>query len=485
MEQKLKSLISGMAPSLGATPDGAAWCMKALHPSDAAMDCRGIPDENSMSTVMMNYQSVFSIGVPAGTGDGWETNIQVTPHPVQFARYNRGNAGGGGVGHYVDPLLNTQLTGADHASKYDALTDLASAWRLAYFGVTVTLDAPMIANQGTVVVCQKPLRPNVFAYGDLSGAPVLANMGRNLCVYNVANFPDYDVSQAMPNAYYGNAKDGVYIPMRLTHTSQEWHGPEDSLVACKDLQTGMTGRELDDDSSVPLDWVAACPGVLGVGTGAMFPGLRIPYAVNLPGNPLHCGLDGDVTSRMLNAYVADICFKGLAEAATVKLFFRVGIELLVEPQSALSSQLHAAVMYDPAAFASYFNVSRQLKDAYPAEYNLLGALWPVIQSAIQLAPRIFPLLRPVGDAIRSVVSAKAAESRAAMSASERERSNAAIVQATTSRMQGGQRQRQPKQQQPRQQRAPAPQFIVLPQQAAAPQQRPRLKIQRPVAQKRR
>jgi len=39
--------------------------------------------------------------------------------------------------------------------------------------------------------------------------------------------------------------------------------------------------------------------------------------------------------------------------------------------------------YDPVALNTYFEISRGLKDAYPADYNSLGKLWDVIKSALR------------------------------------------------------------------------------------------------------
>lgn len=374
-----------MSDSLGATPEGAAWCLKALHPSDAAVSVSGVPDESSMSTVMMNYQTIFTIEVPPATGDGWSADIQLTPHPVQFARFSLHTEAGAHVGDWDQPILNSQLAGLYHVNKYDNLTEMAVAWRLVYFGVTAELDAPTMANQGSVAVCQKPVKANVFnpAY-TVSPAPSSIRCGRHLQVYNADCVPSYEVSQAMPNSYVGLAKEGAYVPVRLSRTSQKWVSCAESVMLGPDSTHGglypvdeATDYVLSTTVPPPLGSVAHA--LLGAGSNAPYFTAASPYTIT-----------GTCSSPLLNDYVADICFRNLSVSASIKLFFRVGIEMLVPPLSPLSSQLRVSPEYDPRSFEAYFHVSRRLKDAYPSDYNSADKLWEVIEIATRAAA---PMLR--------------------------------------------------------------------------------------------
>lgn len=372
-----------MSESLGETELGAQWCLKALHPSDTVVQAPGVPDENCMSTVVLNYQTVHSITVPAGTGDGWQCDVQLTPHPIQFARYSTATSAGVGISNPSVPIFNSQLVAATHKARYDMLTDMASAWRLVYFGCTAALDAPALSNQGTVVVCQKPVKASYFQTGHATAC------ARKIAVYNVDALPNYDVSQAMPAAYYSLAKEGAYVPLRLSRTSQNWTCPADGVVVSDDYAVGAWGQGIDDSEAFRIAGAAGAP--TGQMSSSMFPTCTQPYWDG--------GVDamaGDVSSPLLNDYVADLSFRGLSAAAGVKLFLRVGIEFLVPPASVLSAQLRMSPGYDPLAMSKYFQISRQLKDAYPEEYNEKNILWNIIRKVASAAAPMLSAVPSVG-----------------------------------------------------------------------------------------
>jgi len=58
---KLKSLINGRTEKLGSTPTGSDWCLKALHPADPLTEVRGVPDQSSVPSVFLNFQTVGSV----------------------------------------------------------------------------------------------------------------------------------------------------------------------------------------------------------------------------------------------------------------------------------------------------------------------------------------------------------------------------------------------------------------------------------------
>lgn len=440
--QKLKELISTMSASLGSTPEGSAWCLKALHPSDAMVTITGVPDESAMSTVMMNYQTVFTLTVPAGSGS-WDADVQLTPHPVQFARYLTARASGIGISAPSVGVMNSQLSGATHSAKFNVLTDLASAWRLAYYGCTVELDAPALSNQGAIAVCQKPVKPAVFcptAYTAATGA----GCGRPMHVWNADAWPSFPSIQATPNAYLGLAKEGAYVPLKLSRTSQRWTTTADSILINDDAILGG-GEPIDEAANVFIG-PAALGYLSGTNGPAMFPGMTLPYARAAP-----LAIVGQVTTPLLNEYVADICLKGLAEAAQVRFFFRVGIEMLVPPLSSLSSQLRVSPAFDPKAFEAYFHVSRQLKDGYPAEFNSLDKLWNVIESAASTVGPALSMIPVYGKFLGPIAEGAAALARYAkapsgggkqkqlQSAVAQEAASSAMHAAVAAKQRGGRR----------------------------------------------
>lgn len=81
--QKLAEVIRGKGIALGDTPVGQEFCLKALHPSDSAATCHGVPDGGSLPTFVHNYQYVSTFGLPSG-GDTTKTytgDLVLYPHP--------------------------------------------------------------------------------------------------------------------------------------------------------------------------------------------------------------------------------------------------------------------------------------------------------------------------------------------------------------------------------------------------------------------
>jgi len=59
-------------------------------------------------------------------------------------------------------------------------------------------------------------------------------------------------------------------------------------------------------------------------------------------------------------------------------------------------------LYDPVALAAYHRINRELKDAYPVDFNDLGKLWDVIKSAAKVVLPVIGSLGPVGAAVSTV-----------------------------------------------------------------------------------
>jgi hypothetical protein len=88
--------------------------------------------------------------------------------------------------------------------------------------------------------------------------------------------------------------------------------------------------------------------------------------------------------------------------SNLTLVFRAGYELQCQPTSTYSSYLRLSPPYDPIAINDYYAISRELKDAYPSDYNDWGKLWNVIKSA---ARTVIPFVRglgPIGAGVAAV-----------------------------------------------------------------------------------
>lgn len=108
---------------------------------------------------------------------------------------------------------------------------------------------------------------------------------------------------------------------------------------------------------------------------------------------------GELTSAMMNGTVAHISARNLSTSTSFTFFFRYGIEMQVVPRSTLAPQMKLSPPYDAVALNAYFAIARELKDAYPANYNDLGKLWDVISNA---ARTVLPFIGVSGPAGRAV-----------------------------------------------------------------------------------
>jgi len=108
----------------------------------------------------------------------------------------------------------------------------------------------------------------------------------------------------------------------------------------------------------------------------------------------------------------------------MSIYVRCGFEIQVPAGSLYSPQLKMSPPHDAVAIENYFQIARQLKDAYPADYNDLGKIWDVISGAAKaVAPFLsaipvagpalaagLPLVAGAGDAVRRALSGPVATS---------------------------------------------------------------------------
>lgn len=315
----------------------------------------------------MNYQSTFTLSPEAGAVGTWQFDASLIPHPVCFMYTDKTTS----VANTEATLLNSQLAGITHNEKFLAFKALAQRWRLAYMSVTVYQDGPDLANQGTIVVAQPPVSPRkrfvsqgalyVVSGNPLQGTPIL--MPPQLCQWTAEDRPDFTRSQAMPNAYFNRSKEGAYVPLKLTETCQDWSSEEHEI--------GIAEFQPHGD--------AFSTGILALGgtTAGAF-----PFPDLQPTRSVGPYMYGQATSAPLSGNWAHISARNLAVTTSYSFFVRCGIEMQVSPSSTLSPQLKLSPPYDPVALSTYFSICRELKDAYPADYNTTGKLWGVIRQAL-------------------------------------------------------------------------------------------------------
>lgn len=389
MSQKLNEDIRGRAAQLGSTSTGADWCIKALHPSDPLTEVRGIPDHSAVPSLLMNYQSTFQVSPNVGASGTWSFEASLLPHPIQFMYLNRKDS--------IHPngddfdFLNTQVDGVTHYDKVKSFHNLAQRYRLAYMSVTCYQDGPDLANQGTIVVSQPPVEPQVRNWCFTLGNGAMISQVKSL-TFTAEDHPNFNSSQSMPNAYFGRSREGAYVPLKLTETCQDWRSEADACSICAVTNT-------DPNSSLVRLYEQGTPQF-------PFTGLLPTYCTTTP------FFGGQATTALLNGTWAHISAQNLSVQTSFSFYIRCGIEMQVSPNSSLAPQLKLSPPYDPVALTTYFSVARELKDGYPSDYNDMGKIWGQISQALKAVAPIFGAIVPgsgpliegsaaIGDWVRS------------------------------------------------------------------------------------
>jgi hypothetical protein len=409
--QKLKELISTRTGVFGETPNGIDWCIKALHPSDPMTEVRGLPDKSAVPSLMMNYQSTYTLSPASGATGTWSFDSSLLPHPVGLMYTYKTDSTGSSAAMFN----NSQLDGLTHRAKYESFLGFAQRWRLAYMSVTCIQDGPDLSNQGTIAVCQPPVHPRKFSAASTATSPAVSWISAPVVSYSAEDYPTFEAMQAFPNAYFNRSKEGAYVPLKLTKTCQQWRSQADDVYHSSALTAGVPTASF----SVPTS------------TGVCnYPFIDLTrYAVSAGGVPAF----GQSTSDMCNDTFAHICARNLSVATSFTFFVRAGFEIQVAPTSVLAPQLRISPMYDPVALKAYFMIARELKDAYPSEYNSIDTLWRVISSAAKtVAPflsaipvagpalsAIVPMVAGVGDTIADAVKSRGAQTTSGQKITDR------------------------------------------------------------------
>lgn len=382
MSQRLRGEIDARQMSMGSTPTGVDWCIKALHPSDPLTEVRGIPDQSAVPSLLMNYQSTYTISPnPAAVGT-WSFDMSLLPHPINFAYIDRFDSVVPGGIEIECP--NTQIVGATHGDRYKQFVRDVQRWRLAYCSATVYQDGPDLANQGTIVVSQPPVMPKKLQFGRADSAVLYSTVPVSN-IYTGEDRPSYTASQSMPNAYFNKSKEGAYVPLKLTETCQDWISDADS-VTLPTLSYAST-----DDVAVLAN--AGTPQFPHVGLQPLINGVS--------------ALSGHRTSPMLNGTWAHVCARNLSIQTSYSIFFRYGVEMQVSPGTSLAPQLKLSPPFDPVALTTYFAIARELKDAYPSDYNTVGKIWDEISKALKVISGPLGMIPGYGTVLSGAISGAA------------------------------------------------------------------------------
>jgi hypothetical protein len=351
-----------------------------------------------MSTTLLNWQSDVVIKPSIGAAGAWSADITVLPDPCMFGRWMINDS----VGATFGAAINTQM-GATYDAALTALMAGAERWRLAYMGVTIYQDGPTLSDQGTVVAAQVPCEPTThsFSASALSGGVVNTDAGMKAIIFQNSDLPDFQTLVRMPNAYFSQSKHGCYMPIKLSTSHQAWHSTRDCVYDGTGwaVNAGATGV-------LPAYIVPGGPTFAQYPYGHNAPGVVSPQmSVSLQG-ALNTDIAGTAAIRCFpcNENWGHVCFTNMSVATRLVAYFRVGFEVQALPSSVFSPYLKLSPPFDPLSIDAYYRISRELKDAYPADYNDLGKLWEVIKGVARTALPLVAGFGPLGKAASVVGS---------------------------------------------------------------------------------
>jgi hypothetical protein len=412
---KLKNVISETQIPLGTTPIGQDWCMKALHPADQATPV-SVPDSQSRPSAFLAFQGQYKIaptGLALAATDTWDCDILLTGDMISPGAFSFDKTGAYSGGlltkNYFNSgsqrhFLNAQLTGSGatqeeaYQAKLATVTANIREARLAYSSCTLDLQAPALSNQGVINCVQYEVPDDVFTGCYISTVSDQLVALKTIQCTHWDQFATFDTIQSLPNAYTGKAVDGVYAVHKLSPEDLHYRNMRQTQ-ACHSGWNPVTSAEVQDQ--IPIHASTGVTGPIGCcrdltvatpsGVGSWIQDERLPR----------------FTDRVIH-----ICCRGLAPTSTFYLTVRSGYEITVSPGSIYSPYVRNPVPVDDVAQKAYFAISRQLKDAYPSEYNSLEMLLPVIaELAGQVLPALLPKAVDLGKRVYEAFKHKSGEKR--------------------------------------------------------------------------
>lgn len=382
MRAKLASL--GVATS---EERAAQWVMKALHPADGTIGAPQMPDGCPGYTVPVETTVVASINPGATVTTAWGANLTLVPHPTCLMAVDFTD-GASAIVPYT--IRNTMFLGANTDSDIRVLMSQAEEWRLTAMSATVHLDATATTDSGTVVAAQYPVKPiplMTLACGFNNMTPVW----HEPAIFHETNDqPSYNSLMMLPQAYHTNAKEGCYLPLKLSQTSQHWRSARENCSLCNIGQLTQQAVNVGGWTMQP-----------GIGGTPAFPNwdltqFRLTAAYGVPSGAIQSAYLGDNFGRM--------AFKNLNPTAALVVKIRCCLELRVNPLSPQVTHLKPACPLDPAALAEYFRISVKLDDAYPASFNDGGKILGRIAQALRLVGPYLGVIPAVGPALSAAAA---------------------------------------------------------------------------------
>lgn len=401
---------------LGGTPDGKAWCRKALHPADHEIMATRYPGGSKVPTVSSNYTQVTEL-VPdprASTATTWSVRIFMRQDPVLPVSIQITSVmASGEVTVRSFPWINRTVTDFQHltpeayaipgtATLNEAFNNFVRGknfYRITHMGLTVEHVCSSTTNQGTVLSGQYAIEPTVSVMPGYPNYKADATTSTFATAVGNGEFPlngtteaigkfsywqsplvrsytegpmDVEMLLQATNGYTGSARDGLYIPLKLDCPSRFINVDKRYILAgntpSTEVKRGIyTKRE----------------GQWAKSTGWPYFGL---YDQTTDGTADPIFLQG---CKECGSSISDTIIKGLDPKATLRLYLRVGVEYVPEIDSGTACFARMSPLPDELAVKMYQEIVCRMKDAFPRDFNDKSKLLDVINS---LAKRLVPAI---------------------------------------------------------------------------------------------
>lgn len=398
----------------GLTSSGRDWVLKALNPA-SERTCSGIPDQSTTRVLRPEFRAEQIVSPNVAATSTWDLYIFSTPgdvnavywasapSPADFTAVTIPYGAEFGRIQLQDCVPTDNIVTVNLALTPPVLSDVISttpvsrplSFRHMYKSLTAHLLAPAVANQGAVYCAQFPPRfsttSTAITTEEYTTGPVAWVVPRPVRL----PLSEGELMLMSPDAYTGPAKDGFYVPLHCAGPSQPYPDPVIPTAWSLGPATAYGMFPYAVTSSAPsLGSFSHAPQLVRDGVESWPSIAARPKIVSGVGVVPHfTGWD----SQYDNTNIGVAIFRGLAASsatvpgASVQLKALVGLEIVPRPLAPDRVFAKPAAVYDPRAMEVYYTILHELHQAYPASYNALGALLPVISTLLaRLAPHLLP-----------------------------------------------------------------------------------------------
>lgn len=447
-ERLLKS-IHEMVRDASITDAGRRWLIEALDPAhDHASE--GFPDCSARPCLRPNIavQRTIEPGT-AFAADKWDCVIfapdndtigcyyAMGPSPCDFSTVDQpANTVAGYLPiyqsqHAPNYLSTISMNRPDDSTITDTFRAYADrsplmpvASRSVYRGITVTLNCGELNNYGQVYAAQMSGshgQGQSYVYTYIG--PPTTNQHYTYTPIAVSNSDVFTVPvdeaalmSAVPNAFSGPARNGVYMPMRFGGPENPFgqqRGPTTIIAATTAVEGGWAPINSDNLTYSPVVLYAdgqegsafvtnAVPQITSPSNYSSLP-VWWMNPRNRTNDPVNYAAPSATYHGAGNCSI--MIWRGLAGgssglAASLAIRVRVGLEVAPNPESSDRVFTKDPCPYDPRALELYYRAVVALPMVYPANANgfgdVMGSIWSAIKSIAT------PFLAPIIGAVQQV-----------------------------------------------------------------------------------